>query len=50
MAPAAAEPSMAARPETAGRCTLGMMQGKGTPWASFPLLLSVYRVPVPSPH
>lgn len=46
MALAAAEPSMAAPPETARLCTWGTMQGKGTQWASLPLLLSVYVLPV----
>lgn len=49
MALAAAEPSVAAPPETAGLCTLGMIWGKGTQWASFPLPLSLYVVPVHCP-
>lgn len=46
MALAAAEPSMAAPPETAGLCTLGVIRGKGTRWASFPLPSPLYIVPV----
>lgn len=43
---AAAKPSMAAPPETAGLCTLEMIQGKGTRWASLPLPLPLHVVPV----
>lgn len=45
MALAAAEPSMAAPLEAA----LGMIQGRGTQWASSPLPLSLYIAPVHCP-